>query len=102
MSAIAATVRLHLNQRRATFVVPLSIAGMVAVISVLISIVFWRSGSIPGSAGWIEGSQSNPGIVYALVGFLVYLGVASVGSTFPFALSLGATRRAFVAGTLIW
>lgn len=36
------------------------------------------------------------------MGFLVYLGVASVATTFPFALSLGATRRSFVAGTLIW
>jgi hypothetical protein len=102
MSAIVSTVKLHLNQRRATFLVPLSIAGIVAVISVLISLIFWRSGSLPGTAGWIQGSQSNPGIVYALVGFLVYFGVASVASTFPFALTLGATRRAFVAGTLIW
>ncbi|WAP50789.1 hypothetical protein OL239_12330 [Arthrobacter sp. ATA002] len=48
------------------------------------------------------GISSNPGIVYALLGFFGYLGVASVGTTFPFALALGATRRAFVAGTLIW
>jgi hypothetical protein len=102
MNAIASSVRLHLNQRRATFVTPLYIAGTVAVISVLITLVFWRAGSVPGSRAWIMGTQSNPGIVYALVGFLVYLGVASVGTTFPFALSLGATRRAFVAGTLIW
>jgi hypothetical protein len=102
MSAIASTVKLHLNQRRSTFLVPLYIAGMVAVISILISLIFWRAGSLPGTSGWIHGSQSNPGIVYALVGFLVYLGVASVATTFPFALTLGATRRAFVAGTLLW
>jgi hypothetical protein len=102
MSAIVSTVKLHLNRREATFVVPLSIAGTVAVISVLIALVFWRSGSQPGSSGWIQGSQSNPGIVYALAGFLGYLGVATVATTFPFALTLGATRRAFVAGTLIW
>lgn len=102
MSAVVSAVKLHLNQRRSTFVVPLSIAGMVAVISVLISLIFWRAGSQPGSTGWIQGSQSNPGIVYALVGFLIYLGVASVATTFPFALTLGATRRAFVVGTLLW
>jgi hypothetical protein len=102
MNAIVSTVKLHLNKRSATFVVPLYIAAIVAIISVLISLVFWRSGSLPGTAGWIQGSQSNPGIVYALVGFLVYLGVASVATTFPFALTLGATRRAFVTGTLIW
>lgn len=102
MSAIVSTVKLHLNKREATFIVPLYITAMVAIISVLISLVFWRSGSLPGTAGWIQGSQSNPGIVYALVGFLVYLGVASVATTFPFALTLGATRRAFVVGTFLW
>ncbi|GAB2818649.1 hypothetical protein GCM10027022_05870 [Alpinimonas psychrophila] len=102
MSAVVSTVRLHLNRRAATFIVPLTIAGTVALISVLIALIFWRSGSQPGSEGWIYGSQSNPGIVYALLGFLGYLGVSTVATTFPFALTLGATRRAFVAGTLIW
>jgi len=102
MSAVVSTVKLHLNRRAETFIVPLSIAGTVAIISVLIALIFWRSGSQPGSEGWIEGSQSNPGIVYGLAGFLGYLGVAAVATTFPFALTLGATRRAFVAGTLIW
>jgi hypothetical protein len=102
MSAIVSTVKLHLNQRVATFVVPLYITGTVAAVSVLVTIIFWRSGSVPGSVGWIHGSQSNPGIIYALAGFLIYLGVASVATTFPFALTLGATRRAFVVGTLLW
>lgn len=102
MSAVIATVKLHLNKRETTFLVPLYITGLVAFISVLISLVFWRSGSQPRSPGWIEGSQANPGIAYALVGFLVYLGVSSVATTFPFALTLGATRRSFTAGTLVW
>jgi hypothetical protein len=102
MSAIVSTVKLHLNRRVATFVVPLYITATVAAISILITLIFWRSGSVPGSPGWIEGSRSNPGIIYALVSFLVYLGVASVATTFPFALTLGATRRAFVAGTFLW
>jgi hypothetical protein len=102
MKTIIATVKLHLNQREHTFLIPLSIIGMVSVISVLVSLIFLRSGSVPGSTGWIAGSQSNPGILYGLAGFLIYMGVASVATTFPFALTLGATRRAFVAGTLIW
>ncbi|MCU1478114.1 MAG: hypothetical protein JWQ64_2807 [Subtercola sp.] len=102
MSVVVSTVKLHLNRRAATFVVPLLIAATVAVISVLIALIFWRSGSQPGTAGWITGSRSNPGIVYALGGFLGYFGVAAVATTFPFALTLGATRRAFVAGTLLW
>ena len=32
----------------------------------------------------------------------MYLGVQSVATTFPFALTLGATRRGFAAGTLLW
>ncbi len=102
MSAIVSAVKLHLNQRHATFVVPLIITATVAVFSILISLIFWRAGSVPGSEEWIAGGRSNPGMVYALVGFLVYLGVASVGSTFPFALTLGLTRRAFIVGTVIW
>ncbi len=102
MSAIVSTVKLHLNRRNPTFIVPLTIIVTVAIISVLISLIFWRAGSQPGSEGWIQGSQSNPGIAYAFPGFLGYLGIATVVTTFPFALTLGATRRAFIAGTLVW
>ena len=100
MSSIAPTVKLHLNKREITFLVPLYITLMVTVLSVLIALIFWRSGSQPGSDGWVIGSRNNPGIAYSLPGFLVYLGVQSIATTFPFALTLGATRRAFTAGTL--
>ncbi|ACZ29454.1 hypothetical protein Xcel_0415 [Xylanimonas cellulosilytica DSM 15894] len=102
MNAVSSAVALHLNQRTKTFLVPLWIAAIVGVVSVLIALIFWRSGSQPGSAEWVQGSQSNPGVIYALGGFLVYFGVASVATTYPFALTLGSTRRAFVAGTLVW
>ncbi|WP_339619433.1 hypothetical protein [uncultured Salinibacterium sp.] len=102
MSNVASTTKLHLNKREMTFVVPLYITAMVALVSILISLLFWRSGSLPGTEGWIQGSQNNPGMAYALPGFLVYLGVQSIATTFPFALTLGSTRRSFVAGTLAW
>jgi hypothetical protein len=102
MSTLIPTTKLHLNKREVTFVVPLYITAVVAVVSVLISFLFWRSGSIPGTADWVSGSQANPGILYALAGFLVYLGVQSVATTFPFALTLGATRRGFAGGTVLW
>lgn len=102
MNAVISTTRLHLNQRRGTFLVPLSIAAVVGIVSVIIALIFWRGGSQPGTADWIQSSRSNPGVIYALGGFLVYFGVASVASTYPFALTLGSTRRAFVAGTLLW
>jgi len=102
MSAIVSAVKLHLNRRRQVFLVPLWIAGVVGVISVVIALIFWRGGSQPGTAEWIQSSRSNPGIIYALGGFLVYLGVSSVGTAYPFALMLGSTRRAFAIGTLAW
>lgn len=102
MSAITSAVALHLNKRQDTFVIPLYITGVVALISVVIAALFWRAGSVPGTAEWVQGARANPGVAYALPGFLVYLGVQSVATTFPLALTLGATRRAFVAGTLSW
>lgn len=102
MNTTIPSAKLHFNKREMTFGVPLYITGMVAVISVLISLLFWRGGSLPGTEGWIQGSQANPGIAYALAGFLVYLGVQSIATTFPFALTLGATRRGFTGGTLLW
>jgi hypothetical protein len=102
MNSVISSVKLHLNKREATLLVPLYITGMVALVSILISLLFWRSGSIPGSTEWVSSSQLNPGMLYGLVGFLGYLGVQSVSTTFPFALTLGATRRAFAAGTVVW
>lgn len=102
MTALFATTRLHVNKREISFLVPLYITATVAVLSVLTSLLFLRSGSVPGSADWVAGSQANPGLMYALSGFLVYLGVQSVATTFPFALTLGSTRKSFVGGTLLW
>lgn len=102
MNTLFPTTKLHLNKRKVTFLVPLYITALVAVISVLVSFLFWRAGSTPGSAEWVSGSQSNPGIFNGLVGFLIYLGVQSVATTFPFALTLGATRRGLTAGTMLW
>ena len=102
MSATVSTVRLHLNQRATSFLVPLYITATVAVISILISLDLLARRQRAGQRGLDRGSQANPGIIYGLAGFLIYLGVASVSTTFPFALTLGATRRTFVAGTLLW
>ena len=100
MSTMISTTRLHFNKREVTFLIPLYITGVVAVISVLISFLFWRSGSLPGTPGWVQGSQSNPGIAWALAGFLVYLGVQSVATTFPFALTLGEKQARIRRGDL--
>lgn len=102
MSTMISVAKLHLNKRVMTFGVPLAIIAMVALISALISLLILRAGGVPGSAEWVAGSRLNFGMAYGLAGFLGYMGVQSVATTFPFALTLGATRRDFTAGTLLW
>ncbi|WGD36690.1 hypothetical protein [Lysinibacter sp. HNR] len=102
MNTVIPTLKLHTNRRLFSFYIPLIILAIVALVSVVISLLFWRSGSQPGSPDWIMGSQSNPGLLYSYAGFFGALGVTTVSTTFPFALSLGATRRGFTGGTFIW
>lgn len=45
--------------------------------------------------------MSNPAVLWALPGFFGWLGVQTVALTFPLAMSLGSTRRTFVAGTVL-
>ncbi|WP_169166642.1 hypothetical protein [Cellulomonas taurus] len=102
MTDTLAATRLHLNKREMTFVVPLGITGLVALISVLIMVLLIRAGQTPGTDAWVEGARSNGGMLWGLCGFIGYMGVQSVATTFPFALTLGATRRHFVFGTVLW
>lgn len=102
MNRVLATTRLHLNKREMTFLVPLYITAVVAVISILIMVLLIRAGQTPGTPEWIKGARSNGGMVWSLCGFLTYMGVQSVATTFPFGLTLGATRRHFVLGTVLW
>ncbi|WP_255505797.1 hypothetical protein [Mycetocola sp. JXN-3] len=102
MNPVLAVTQLHLTRKRMTFGLPVLYVGVVAVLSILISLIAWRAGSQPGSTGWIVSSRSNPGLVWALGGFLGYMGVSSTATTFRFAITLGATRRAFTLGTLLW
>lgn len=102
MNPIIAAVKLHLNKREFTMLVPLYCTALAAVLSALVSFLYLRGGSIPGSDAWVDSSRANPAMLWALAGYLGYLGVQSVATTFPFALTLGATRKSFTAGTLLW
>ena len=102
MNAITSVVKLHLNRRVVALLVPLFIVAVVVVISILISLLAWRGGSQPASPAWINASRNNTGMLFSFAGFLVSMGVASAATTFPFALALGSTRRAFTLGTLAW
>jgi len=95
-----AVLRLHLTQRVSLAVTPVGIIGVVFAITAIINVIWLQVGSVPGSAGWLEGSRSNPAMLWALPGFLGWLGVQTVSLTFPLALSLGSSRRAFTLGTL--
>lgn len=101
MSRVTRVVRLHLNKPETVFGVPLYILGTVMLISAIIVFTIQRAGGDPASAEYAEGARMNMGMVWALPGFLVYLGVQMSATSFPFALALGSTRRAYVAGTAI-
>lgn len=94
-------LRLHFSQRALLLRTPPGIMLVVFALTVIIAIIFWRAGSVPGSAEWVQNSRNNAAVFWALPGFLGWLGVQTVSLTFPLALSLGCTRRSFVAGTVI-
>lgn len=94
-------LRLHFAQRALLLRTPPGIMLVVFAFIVILAVIFWRAGIEPGSDQWVQSSRSNGGVVWALPGFLVWLGVQTVALTFPLALSLGSTRRAFVLGTVL-
>lgn len=93
-------VALQTTKRFMTFAVPLVTLGLVLVVSAVIAGIFYQLGSRPGTPEWVSNSRNNPGVLWALPGFLGYYGVQSVATTFPLALALGTGRRAFTTGTL--
>ncbi|MBK0417540.1 hypothetical protein JD276_00605 [Leucobacter sp. CSA1] len=102
MNHVINVTRLHLNKPVVAFGVPLMIVGLVLVITWIIAAILQRAGMDPLDPAYAEGARTgNQGMVWSLPGFLVYLGVQAVATTFPFALALGTTRRAYVAGTAV-
>ncbi|QIK63154.1 hypothetical protein G7068_08050 [Leucobacter viscericola] len=101
MNRTLKVTRLHLNKLSTFVVAPLSIVGLVMVVSVIIALAIQRSGASTDMASYIEGARYNSGIVWSLPGFLIYYGVQAVATTYPFGLALGTTRRNFILGTMI-
>lgn len=93
--------RLHLNKPAVMFGVPAQIVIIVLIVSAIISFALQRAGLDPNSASYADGARWNQGMIWSLPGFLIYYGVQAVSTTYPFALALGATRRAHVFGTAI-
>lgn len=101
MHRVLRVTRLHLNKPEIVFGVPLMIIGLVLVVTMIIAVIMQRAGMDPADPSYAEGARGNMGMIWSLPGFLIYLGVQAVATTFPFALALGTTRRAYVAGTAI-
>ncbi|SDQ13471.1 hypothetical protein [Leucobacter chromiiresistens] len=101
MNRIMKVTRLHMNKIGIFVVVPAVIVALVMVISIVIALAIQRATGMVGSADYIAGARQNGGLVWSLPGFLVYYGVQAVATTYPFALTLGTTRRNFVLGTML-
>jgi hypothetical protein len=101
MSSALAVTRLHLARRRAMFAIPPILIALVILVSVVILLVILRANGGDVGPDYVDGARNNPGMVWSLPGFLIYLSVSMVATTFPLGMSLGSTRRAFVTGTLL-
>ncbi len=101
MQRVLNVTRLHLNKPEVSLAVPVYIVGLVLVITWIIAAILLRAGLDPDSATYAESARQNMGMVWSLPGFLIYLGVQAVATTFPYALALGSSRRAYVAGTAV-
>lgn len=96
---VLAVLRLQHVKRFETYGTPLLVMGSAAVLTGLVALVVWRA--TDGAEPVAEVSGSTSIVLWWLVGYMGYNGVQSVATTFPLALSLGATRAAFTAGTLL-
>lgn len=101
MNRIMNVTRLHMNKIGSFVSVPVCILALVMVISIVIAIAIQRATGSAGSAEYIDGARQNGGVVWSLPGFLIYYGVQAVATTYPFALTLGTTRRNFILGTML-
>lgn len=101
MNHVLKVTRLHLNKPAVMFGVPAQIIVTVLIVTALISFILQRAGLDPTAPDYAEGARWNQGMVWSLPGFLIYYGVQAVSTTYPFALALGATRRAHVLGTAL-
>lgn len=101
MNRTLKVTRLHLNKLSSFLVAPLGIVGAVMIVSIIIALAIQRSGGGTDMASYVEGARWNSGIVWSLPGFLIYYGVQSMATTYPFGLALGSTRRDFILGTML-
>lgn len=100
MKNIAAVTRLQINKRALVLGAPATILALVTIVSIIIALAMARAGMDSQSAEYVQGFRQNTGVINSISGFLVYLGVQAVATTFPFGMAMGTTRRAYTLGTL--
>jgi hypothetical protein len=88
-------LRLQYGNPKRMIGVPVTILGAVVVLSIAISALILRAG------GTLDDADFNASVLYSVLGYTVAIGVQNVSASFPFALALGSTRRAFVLGNLL-
>lgn len=99
MNRAMAIVRMHFNRKFSAFVMP-PILGVGIVLFMIVVVVTLRAAGVPTSSPEVvDGFRNNGGIMFSLTGFLFGLGVQAATACFPFATSLGTTRRDYVLGT---
>ncbi|ACV09205.1 ABC transporter G family protein [Jonesia denitrificans] len=99
MTTPTTITKLHLNKPTIVFGVPVFVYLCVVAVSVLIAVAMMRFGVDTFDPNVQQGFRNNGGAIWSVAGFFVYLGVQAVASTFPFAMSMGTTRRAYISGT---
>jgi len=97
-----AVTRLHFSKRAITFLTPAAILLTVVLVSLIVALAIQRFDISVSDPEYIEGFKQNTGVLYSLPGFLGYLGVQAVSTTFPFAMALGTTRRSYALGTALY
>jgi hypothetical protein len=100
-SRTAPVVRLHFARRLNLLLVPLFVIAVTLAVSIVIQVAIQRAGVDVDTVEYAAGARQNPGVAWALSGYLVAMGVATVASTFPLAAALGTTRRDFALGTAL-
>lgn len=94
------SLRLYLANRNYVLGVPVLTLGLMVVISILNAVIIGIGTGFPLSAQVQDGFRSNSGVIWAIPGFLVSVGVLAATRNFAMALAFGSTRRHFWLGTM--
>lgn len=102
MNRIARVARLQLARPQDFLQIVGLILGISVAVCVIVALAIQRGGADPQSADYVDGFRSNQAVAWSVAGYLVTVGAQSVATRFPLGMALGATRRHFTLGTLVY